>query len=206
MDGAHKGEFFYWNVRTNETTWEKPKNYVWKDNNDQAMSDPILRVIIKIQIFRGNAERMPSAKLWDSMMKKTTKVKEDVWVETTDPNTGANYYYNKITNEVTWDDPRKPKDPPKKKSYGTTRQTKQQKHGKDDRTGGGDADSAAEKAIQELEAAELRLAGLRHAATVKKWMRSLETKLIKLRVWSFEFGVKRKSKSKAASHRTAQGK
>ena len=47
----------------------------------------------------------------------------------------------------------------KEKSYGTTRQTKQ-KHGKDDRTGSGDADSAAEKAIQELEAAELRLAGL----------------------------------------------
>ena len=179
-DGAHEGEFFYWNVRTNETTWEKPKDFVWKDDNDQAMSDPILRVIVKMQgIFRGNAARRAAKRKamgLDDVKKKpaatAAKPKEHEWVETTDPNTGANYFYNRLTHEVTWDDPRKPKEPPQKKATATTRttgrtkQTNQQQSGAGrgggGGSGGGDAggDTAAEQAIQELQAAELRLAGL----------------------------------------------
>ncbi len=168
-DGAHAGEFFYWNVRTNETTWEKPKDFVWKDDNDQAMSDPILRVIVKMQgIFRGNAARraaMRKAMGLDVVEKPViAKPKEHEWVETTDPNTGASYFYNKLTHEVTWDDPRKPKEPPKKEATATTRTTgrsnKIKQRSQSGGTDGAGEDTAAEQAIQELQAAELRLAGL----------------------------------------------
>ena len=39
------------------------------------------------------------------------KADEQVWIETSDPNTGAKYYYNKLTNAVSWDDPTADKKP-----------------------------------------------------------------------------------------------
>ena len=161
-DGAHKGEFFYWNVKTNETTWNKPKDFVWKDDNDKAMSDPILRIIVKIQgIFRGNAARRAAKRKALGLDKPKPVAKEEEWVETTDPNTGANYYYNKFTHEVSWDDPRELKKASTRKAKGrsdskrTVQEANQNQHFEDE----GD-DGAAEAAIRELQAAELRLAGL----------------------------------------------
>ena len=44
------------------------------------------------------------------------KAVEQVWVETSDPNTGAKYYYNKLTHAVSWDDPTADKKPMETKS------------------------------------------------------------------------------------------
>ena len=44
------------------------------------------------------------------------KAVEQVWIETRDPNTGAKYYYNKLTNVVSWDDPTADKKPLETKS------------------------------------------------------------------------------------------
>ena len=44
------------------------------------------------------------------------KAVEQVWIETSDPNTGAKYYYNKLTHAVSWDDPTADKKPMETKS------------------------------------------------------------------------------------------
>ncbi len=174
--GAHKGEFFYWNVETNETTWTKPTEFSWTDDEGSMMSDPILRIVVKLQAkFRGNAARR--AKLRPPKPKKAEKV----WIETTDPNSGAKYFYNKDTHEVTWDDPYAPK--PKARAQQQQQQQQKTKKGRGGaaaefvRTSGAsasasgastssaaaaadDEDAVAKQAAAELRAAELRLAGL----------------------------------------------
>ena len=148
-------DFFYWNVKTNETTWDKPPNFVWQDDHGDLMKDHILRIVVKIQMKFKAGAKTRAAKRKALGLNKPKPV-EKVWIETSDPNTGAKYYYNKQTHEVSWDDPTAATAAVQQVQE-TKKETKKDKYSK----AADQADAAAQEAIQELQAAEMRLAGLK---------------------------------------------
>ena len=92
-------DFFYWNVKTNETTWDKPPNFVWQDDHGDLMKDHILRIVVKIQMKFKAGAKTRAAKRKALGLNKPKPV-EKVWIETSDPNTGAKYYYNKQNQNI----------------------------------------------------------------------------------------------------------
>ena len=164
-DGAHGGDFFYWNVKTNETTWDKPPKFVWQDDHGNLMKDYILRIVVKLQLkFKAGADKRAAKRKALGLDVKLKKKVESAWIETTDPNSGAKYYYNKNTHEVSWDDPEAVKKPTAAKpaKVQTNRQKAASKNSASSKASKNNTPKdGASAAVAELQAAEMRLAGLR---------------------------------------------
>ena len=161
---AGSGLFFYWNVKSNETTWDKPPNFVWQDDHGNLMKESVHRIVVKLQIkfILGAAARAEKRKA-EGKFTPVPPSKEKAWIETSDPNTGAKYYYNRNTHEVSWDDPDAIKKPVEAKPKKV--KTNRDKAAKASSSGyskvADEADAKAQAAIEELQAAEMRLAGLK---------------------------------------------
>jgi hypothetical protein len=77
------GKVYYYNTKTQETSWTRPELTSEEDTN-VISAEPI------------SSEENESKDVGDS---------SDGWVEVQDPNTGKIYYYNKETNETSWEEP-----------------------------------------------------------------------------------------------------
>ncbi len=82
--------FYYWNQRTHEITWDKPLNYIL------AADDEMMKAAIMLQ----NAWKVKQAKSLVNLRRKL----QQKWIEAFD-DSGTPYYYNRDTMEVVWDKP-----------------------------------------------------------------------------------------------------
>ncbi|CAJ1954685.1 unnamed protein product [Cylindrotheca closterium] len=81
------GQTYYYNARTEETTWEKPLVLQEEDEgHEEHIGDDT----------DGDAE--PSAEAEDQNL-------ADEWIEAVDESTGQTYYYNTVTQETSWEKP-----------------------------------------------------------------------------------------------------
>lgn len=105
---AAANAFYYFNPRTQETTWDRPAGYVdtmfpdESDEEDVATGDALgdaqrvqLDATVKIQsIYRGHSVRSRQQR------------ERQQWIEQFDPSTDKRYYYNVSTGESQWERPR----------------------------------------------------------------------------------------------------
>eukprot|EP00537_Pseudo-nitzschia_pungens_P011057 CAMPEP_0172385446 /NCGR_PEP_ID=MMETSP1061-20121228/3118_1 /TAXON_ID=37318 /ORGANISM="Pseudo-nitzschia pungens, Strain cf. pungens" /LENGTH=1522 /DNA_ID=CAMNT_0013114481 /DNA_START=89 /DNA_END=4660 /DNA_ORIENTATION=+ len=81
------GATYYFNTKTNETSWEKPWETPAADSADAAMTETEL------------------ATATESAAEPAEASDESDWTETVDPSSGSIYYYNSKTGETSWEKP-----------------------------------------------------------------------------------------------------
>ena len=101
--------YYYYNVETYETTWERAPDFVedaGADNLNVTEGMIMLRAVKRIQrTFRAKQARGELRKRRAIKKANTLDHGSCNWVATHDPHSGADYYYNVHTYETTWDPP-----------------------------------------------------------------------------------------------------
>ena len=101
--------YYYYNVETYETTWDKPADYqddVGADNLSVSEGLIMLKSVKRIQ--RGYRAKLARGAMRVKRAEKhmtENKMGNCKWVATFDPQSKASYYYHVETHETTWDPP-----------------------------------------------------------------------------------------------------
>lgn len=103
FDASSKA-YYYYNVETYETTWEKPADFQEEDGAESLTVSEgmvMLRAVKRIQ--RGYRAKVARGVLREKRaMKRASQTDHGSckWVETHDPHSNADYYYHIDTHEV----------------------------------------------------------------------------------------------------------
>jgi hypothetical protein len=81
------GQMYYYNQITQETSWEKPQSLHETKTAEAAPTD-----------LQGH--------LQEPYVTNDSDISND-WIETVDPSSGDKYYYNQVTQETSWENPKK---------------------------------------------------------------------------------------------------
>jgi hypothetical protein len=107
IEDPSSGQVFYYNSSTAETSWDIP-------TSDASRSDEVGAKHLHHQNLESdegktlNNKDVVVSEQADSFREGSAESEDlpDQWVESTDPQSGNTYYYNTVTEEVSWDTPR----------------------------------------------------------------------------------------------------
>jgi len=111
------GQTYYFNSKTNETSWEKPtstgESTPEQDANGESDWSETVDASSGQSYYYNHKTGETSWEKPPGMTEATTADAEDEngqiqdieWVETTDPSSGNTYYYNSMTGETSWERP-----------------------------------------------------------------------------------------------------
>ena len=95
--------YYYYNVETYETSWEKPPGFVDEEEEPLSVSEGLLMLRAVKRIQRGYRAKVARGVLRTKRAEKAAKTTDHgdcVWVDTYDPHSQATYYYHVRTHEV----------------------------------------------------------------------------------------------------------
>eukprot|EP00948_MAST-09A_sp_MAST-9A-sp1_P003634 g3634.t1 len=109
------GHYYYYNVDTHESVWDKPEEFVPGLEDDEINAVLKIQCMFRAKVARRKAEARRTADQLGDVLGKTlgnsvgaTTVTEEMknkWIESYDPDSGHYYYYNTITQESQWEKP-----------------------------------------------------------------------------------------------------
>lgn len=104
------GNYYYYNVRTQESTWEKPKTFTKFDLRsigDKLISPEVRAAVLVQNTWRGKVARREVRKQRGKTKRSGLSQNLDSpWQRLNDPQSGYDYYYNSETQEVCWEQPK----------------------------------------------------------------------------------------------------